>query len=148
QHGDDLLLRMPCSSHGPPLSTHRSTVELPHQWCSCRGEGHDMGLCRVLGVLDSINSVSLRNLGMVTGFVVLGRFLMVTSSLLVMLSGFLVVWSAVCFDMAPPWMNRNWYLTRFTGQVCHERRPMNRSKVLSHEEDTMERDRRPGSEAP
>lgn len=57
----------------------------------------DMGLCRVLGVLDGMHSVSLRNLGMVTGFlvsagfVVLGRFHMVTSSLLVMLSGFFVV---------------------------------------------------------
>ena len=57
----------------------------------------EMGFGRVGPMLKRLLAVAICNMSMVTGFLgsagylVLGRFLMVTSSLLVMLSGFFVV---------------------------------------------------------
>ena len=56
-----------------------------------------MGFCRFLGVMGGMHMVSMRNVGVVrgflvsAGFVVLCRFLMMTSGVLVVLGGFLVM---------------------------------------------------------
>ena len=57
----------------------------------------DMGFCRFLCVMGGMHMVSMRNVGVVrgflvsAGFVVLCRFLVMTRGVLVMLGGFLVM---------------------------------------------------------